>query len=227
MKTELAAIRAKKIGVMLKQMRESHGYTDENCANWLGISLASYRAIENGDDCASLPQIESLAYYLDFPFEFFTTLSPASGQDQKSLPQQVNQELMKVRNKTIAILLRQKRDQKGLSLEDLAGRVDIPVDALRAYDEENTAIPYCDLIAILEVLQIPLDQLFSPEGPFKHDSSAPISSGVSAPANLSGEIMDFVSKPANLPYLELAMRFSKMDADKIRTIASSLLEITY
>lgn len=227
MNNELAAIRAKKIGVLLKQMRESHGHAEENCANWLGISAADYKAIESGENCASLPQIESLSYFLGFPFEFFTTLPPSIQPAEKNLSQQVNHELVKVRNKMISILLRQKREQKGISLEDLAKRVDMPENDLRSYEEESIAIPFSSLAAILEVLEIPLDKLFSQDGPFKHETSSPVSEGGAISSNLPEDVIEFVSKPANMPYIELAMRFSKMDANKIRTIASSLLEITY
>ena len=227
MNNELAAIRAKKIGILLKQMRESHGHTEENCANWLGISAVEYKAIESGENCASLPQIESLSYYLGFPFEFFTTLPPTSEPAEKNLSQQVNHELVKVRNKMIAILLRQKREQKGMSLEDLAKRVEMPLNDLRSYEEEFTAIPFSSLVAMLEVLEISLDKLFSQDGPFKHESSSPVNEGGAISSNLPDEVIEFVSKPSNMPYIELAMRFSKMDANKIRTIASSLLEITY
>jgi len=37
----------------------------------------------------------------------------------------------------------------------------------------------------------------------------------------------FISKPVNLPYLELAMRLSDLSAEKLRGVAEGLLEITY
>lgn len=42
----------------------------------------------------------------------------------------------------------------------------------------------------------------------------------------SEELRSFVSKPSNIPFLELAMKLSKMDAKKLRDIAESILEIT-
>jgi transcriptional regulator with XRE-family HTH domain len=43
---------------------------------------------------------------------------------------------------------------------------------------------------------------------------------------LSDELRDFINKPTNLPFLELAMKLSHMDARKLRDIAESILEIT-
>jgi hypothetical protein len=47
------------------------------------------------------------------------------------------------------------------------------------------------------------------------------------PDHLSPELLDFVFKPINLPYLRIAMNLSEMPADTLRQIASGLLEITY
>jgi transcriptional regulator with XRE-family HTH domain/DNA-binding XRE family transcriptional regulator len=226
MKNELATIRSKKIGLLLKQMRESHGHSDKDCANWLGLSLSDYQAMETGDTCASLPQIESLAYYLDFPFEFLTTL-PTGEPADKDLSQQVNQELVKVRNKTIAIVLKQKREAKNLTVEQLAQSALVAPGDLYSYEDDGLPVPFSSLLSLLDALDVPLGQLFSQEGPFKHEEQQPIGQGTAAPTNLTAEMQDFIAKPANMPYLELAMRLSKLDANKIRSIASSLLEITY
>jgi transcriptional regulator with XRE-family HTH domain len=43
---------------------------------------------------------------------------------------------------------------------------------------------------------------------------------------LSNELRDFINKPSNLPFLELAMKLSHMDAKRLRDIAESILEIT-
>jgi hypothetical protein len=41
------------------------------------------------------------------------------------------------------------------------------------------------------------------------------------------EVQSFVIKPANINYLETAMHLSELDVDRLRTIAASILEITY
>jgi transcriptional regulator with XRE-family HTH domain len=226
MNNELAKIRSKKIGLLLKQMRESHGQSDKECANWLGLGLAEYQSMETGETCASLPQIESLAYYLDFPFEFVASI-PAGEPADKDLTQQVNQELVNVRNKTIAILLKQKRETKNFTVEQLAQMAQVSPTDLYSYEDDNLPVPFSSLLSLLDALEVPLEQLFSLQGPFKHEEHESLGQAVATPSNLSDEIKEFISKPANMPYLELAMRLSKLDANKIRGIASSLLEITY
>jgi hypothetical protein len=40
------------------------------------------------------------------------------------------------------------------------------------------------------------------------------------------ELQDFIVKPINQPYLELAQRLSEMSVEKLRAVAEGLLEIT-
>jgi hypothetical protein len=44
---------------------------------------------------------------------------------------------------------------------------------------------------------------------------------------LSVELQNFVSKPVNRPYLDLAMKLSEMSTDKLRSVAENLLDITF
>jgi hypothetical protein len=45
--------------------------------------------------------------------------------------------------------------------------------------------------------------------------------------HLPQEVREFVLKPINMPYLQVAMNLSHMPAEALRQIASGLLEITY
>jgi hypothetical protein len=44
---------------------------------------------------------------------------------------------------------------------------------------------------------------------------------------LPTDVQEFVIKPVNIKYLEVAMKLSRMPASKLRSIAEALLEITY
>lgn len=226
MNDELTIIRSKKTGILIRQMRENRSLSEQECADWLGINLGNYQAMEKGEKCASLPQIESLSHYLSFPLQAFASMS-ASTQPQSKMQKNVNTELLEVREKKIAILLKQEMEKKGISLQELSQKSAIPVEELSAYMQNFEPIPFSLLLSILDVLQIPLDQLFAIEAVTVQTSDSPAQGNAVLPGDLSDEMIDFISKPGNLPYLELAMRFSKMDAEKIRLVASSLLEITY
>jgi hypothetical protein len=44
---------------------------------------------------------------------------------------------------------------------------------------------------------------------------------------LTPDLQNFVCKPVNRPYLELAMKLSGMSTEKLRSVAEDLLEITF
>ena len=44
--------------------------------------------------------------------------------------------------------------------------------------------------------------------------------------DLPEEIQEFVLKPINRPYLDIAMKLSQMSVDKMRDVAEGLLDIT-
>lgn len=226
MNMDIYTLRAKKMGVMIKQIRESHDQTEGTCAQWLGLSVNDYRSIEDGETCASLPQIESLSYFMNFPSEILTALV-GEMNTEVSLRPDVNQGLVDLRNKMIAIQVRQKREELGLSLDQLEEKTSIPQLDLGKYEEGLVPIPFCQLHEIVTELGIPLEQFYATQGPLKHSSTSQSTAEIKTSSALSAELEEFITKPANLPYLELAMRISKMNADKIRGIASSLLEITY
>jgi hypothetical protein len=50
---------------------------------------------------------------------------------------------------------------------------------------------------------------------------------IAAFLQLPREVQEFVTKPVNLPYLELAMKLSTMSTEKLRSLAENLLDITF
>ena len=226
MNAKIAAVKAKKLGLHARQIREQHAKSPEDCALWLGIKVEDYLSLENGSYVPSLPQIESLAYFFNCPFDFFVTGIQNNQKDQE-ISLQVNNDLITLRNKIVAVSLKKSRAENNLSIEELSAQTDIPVETLKQYEDGPLAIPYTHLRQILEVIGLSTDAFFSQSGPFKHETSQPIQNTNKDLSFLSDEIQSFVAKPANQPYIELAFRLSKMESEKLRSIASSLLEITY
>jgi hypothetical protein len=44
---------------------------------------------------------------------------------------------------------------------------------------------------------------------------------------LSPELQDFVCRPVNRPYLDLALKLSELSTEKLRSVAENLLDITF
>ena len=60
----LKIIRAKKLGVLIRDAREKSGKSMEECAKAMGLSADELKAVEFGERSPSLPELEILAYYL-------------------------------------------------------------------------------------------------------------------------------------------------------------------
>ena len=238
MDPRLITIKAKKIGLFLRQARENRCLSVEECATWLGVTSDEYNDFEAGNLLLSLPQIESLAYYLNCSFA-----SLVEGNSEVSTQPKpdalTNQDLLGLRDRIISVALKQNRQDQNFSVAELASAAGISSVELTGYEEALQPIPYLHLEALLAALQVSTDEFFAQSGPLSlQHGSAKITTDSDPDAltqtksnpmidGLSEDVLAFISKPVNRPYLDLAMRLSKMEADKLRAIASSLLEITY
>jgi transcriptional regulator with XRE-family HTH domain len=226
MDEKLAIIKAKKVGLFIRQAREKAAMSIEDVAQWLAMDVKEYASIENGELSPSLPQVESLAYLLNTSFEYFMRGPIEQAATAPDFTQEVNAHLLELRDHVIAALLKQNREQKGISIDQLEDLTSIPENVLFDYENGTTPVPLLDLEEIVANLGITLDTFFSINGPFRHESDQTVETQ-NTRNDWPKELQEFISKPVNRPYLELAMQLSQMEADKLRSIAASLLEITY
>jgi len=221
--SKLREIHQKKIGVLLLNARTSTHKSTEECAKILHIPLSEYLNIEQGQKSISLPQLETLAFYLNIPTKQFLTNSLI--EDRSMAMDEEYHKLTSIRNKTIATILRQKREARGLTAKNIADELEIPVDTVQTYESGNIEIPLAVLEQMAFFLDFSLKELFAQKGSIGRWNRGLDSQ--KALDNLSDEIQSFISNPSNEPYLRLAMHLSEMSAEKLRTIAEGLLEITY
>src|SRR6266540_6121159 len=64
-------IRTKKLGVLIRDARLSARRSVQECAEAIGIRNGQFRAYEEGTRAPSLPELETLVYYLDLPLDHF------------------------------------------------------------------------------------------------------------------------------------------------------------
>jgi hypothetical protein len=81
------------------------------------------------------------------------------------------------------------------------------------------------MLMISDTLKIPLTDLFVQSG--KVGKWRRQQEMMDQFVTLPEEIQSFVTQPVNRPYVELAMKLSNLPADKLRSVAEGLLEITY
>lgn len=216
-------IRAKKLGVLIRDARLAAHISPTDCAQALDVSEDVYAAYENGNTSPSLPEMEMLAYFLQTPLEHFLgreTLSSERKAKDKLDPQVV----LGLRQRIIGAKLRKARLESGIDLETLAESTGLDPNDLEAYEmgQKSVPLPELDLIAVgLGYSVRHFQDQHGPLGAWFAEQKA-----LQDFRDLPAEIKAFVCKPVNRPYLELAQRLSEMEVSKLRSVAEGLLEIT-
>jgi len=221
---QLLQLRTRKLGVLIVDSRRAAHRTPEECAAAIGVDLERYLAFENGEIAPSLPELEVLAYELDIPLEhFWGNQSLSQGEKAESIKDR--EHLRSLRDKMIGAAIRLGRVKMNITNGELEQLTSIPEDTLSAYEMGQKSIPLPELEIIARTLDVPIERFFDQKGPIGSWRSQQES--VQKFTSMPPEIQEFICKPVNLPYLQLAMRLSDLSVDKLRGIAESLLEITF
>ncbi len=220
---QILAIRAKKLGVLIRDARLASGKSIDECARVTGVPSSTFEAYELGDQSPSLPELEVLAYYLNTPLEHFWGKKSLS-EEKPAITKLNLEQLISLRQRMIGALIRQTRLQAGISTEAMADKLEITSSQLEAYEFGDAPIPIPLLDGITAVLSQPVESY--------QDRNGPVGAWIAQNnvtrdfLNLPPELRSFVSKPVNRPYLQLAQRLSEMSVEKLRAVAEGLLEIT-
>jgi transcriptional regulator with XRE-family HTH domain len=216
-------IRSKKLGVLINNARQVNATPAPTCAQVMGIPLAQYEAYERGELSPSLPELEALAFFLKIPLDYFWGRD-ITGIPISEAPVPDSSRLMALRDRFIGASIRRSRLEAGLTIEDLSEKVGIPPNQLQGYEFGTQPIPIPELEVIATALNRPLKEFQDNRGPI--GTWIKQQRAVQNFAELSPELQDFISKPINRPYIELAYRLSEMSVEKLRAVAEGLLEIT-
>jgi transcriptional regulator with XRE-family HTH domain len=216
-------IREKKLGLLIRDARLAERRSIKECADAIGIKPGLFRAYEEGRRSPSLPELETLVYYLKLPISQFwgkeTKSDAASPMDQADTAR-----LISLRQRMIGALLRQERNKVNMSIRHLATETGIKPARLTAYELGERAISVPELESILTVMGSRVETFFDQNGPVGQWLNS--QRALQKFLDLSPEMQDFVCQPVNRPYLELAMKLSDMSREKLRSVAEGLLDIT-
>ena len=222
-KDTLINIRTKILGVLIRDARLAARRSTKECARAIGISFRRYRSFEYGQQAPSLPELETLAYYLDVPMKHFWSDRVISGEEDSN-NDFIDNNFISERDQSIGKYLRDKRNKMGLTLKQVAADTDLSEKTLRKYELGKSMIPVPELEILLQRLNIQLEEVF--------DENNDIGTWRIAKDNVDNflelpvDVQTFVTNDSNLPFLELAQRLRDLPADKLRDIAEGLLEIT-
>ena len=221
-KTQIT-IRSKKLGVLIRDARMASRRSLKECAEAIGLKSGAFRSYEEGRKSPSLPELETLVYYLDLPIDHFW-----SKETKSNTPLPIDaldlSKLVAVRQRKIGALLRQERTNASVSIRNLAHETGISGARIKAYELGERPIPLPELEVLVSVLGGQIENFFDRNGPIGQwlTSEEAIQNFLELPE----ELREFASKPVNRPYLELAMKLSSMSKDKLRSVAEDLLDIT-
>ena len=218
----LKIIRAKKLGILIRDAREKSGKSIDECAASMGISADELTKIESGDRPPTLPELEILSLRLDVPLEHFWENEVLKSDDR--IGGIDLGEIKLSRQKAIGDLINQTRVSAGLSDEDLAQKAGITLQNIQLYENGEVSIPLPELEVLSQVLNNSITDFEDHQGPV--GSLFAEKRNINEFLSLPSELQAFVGKSINRPYLELAVRLSEMKVEKLRALAESLLEIT-
>jgi transcriptional regulator with XRE-family HTH domain len=221
--TKARVLRGKKLGVLIQDARLAAGKNIDECAKAIGVSPSDFSDYEYGEKSPSLPELEVFAFYLDVPLSHFWGQESIS-EDDKSKQNIDRKQLISLRQRVVGTLLRQARIEAGLSIEELAERVDLTENQLEAYEFGQTPIPLPLLETISDELDLPIQDLRDKQGPVGEWAAR--RHAVDDFLNLPPELQTFVAVPVNRPFLELAKQLSEMPVERLRTIGEGILGIT-
>jgi transcriptional regulator with XRE-family HTH domain len=215
-------IRARMIGVLIHDARLNAERSIEECADLLRVSPEEMQAWEYGDSAPSLPQIELLAFYLGVPVSHFwgtDTLEAKVGRHSD-----IQSEYVALRTRMIGAMMRQARDDLGLSLETISEESAIPTDLLAQYEMGELPIPMHELSVLSSILKKNTSYFLETSGyigewlqmreEWKHFLELP------------DEKRQFAANPRNIGFIEIAIMFSKMPVEDLRQVGASILDIT-
>lgn len=225
MQNKLAlSIRTNKLAVLLKDARLATGRSEKDIAAALAVSVSTLHAYESGEKSPSLPELEILAYYLDFPVTHFwgNTAMSENGEAEGSLD--VLHEVLDIRTRMVGTLLKQARKDVGISRSELSIKTGISTSRIKDFESEQHAVPVPELELLVNALGRSLQEFQDMAGPVADwlREQRYIEQLIDMPT----ELQEFVCKPYNRPYIEIAQRLSEMSVDKLRNVAEGLLEIT-
>jgi transcriptional regulator with XRE-family HTH domain len=220
----LLQIRNKKLGLLIYDARKALRRTAEECAQAIDVSPEQFEEYEKGIKAPSLPQLELLALFFNIPLEHFWGKQALS----ETLPSAALQEkdrLLILRNRIIGASLRLGRNNANYSYQEITEKTGIAEEKMKRYELGEEPVPTPELELLSSLFDVPIERFYDQHGPIGKWRSQ--QGTYQKFLDLPPDIQEFVCKPVNRPYLELAMRLSELSAEKLRGVAEVLLEITY
>jgi transcriptional regulator with XRE-family HTH domain len=217
-------LRRKIVGVRVRHARMSAGLTLKEVAIALGIPMEYVSEMEFGLRDVSLPQLEVMAMLFHVPVTDLWSQEPI--EEKKSNFPTV--EAIALRQRIVGGLLRHARTEAGHSPEELATLLGVAVSRISEYELAQIEIPLPELEIIADYLNVPLEYFIDSGIPNHNHTNGKVElDELIRFCDLPKDVRGFLANPANLLYVNIAMRLSGLSAETLRSLAEGLLEVTY
>jgi transcriptional regulator with XRE-family HTH domain len=220
-----AVLQRKMVGVKVRHTRMRAGLTPKDVGQVLGLSEEAIADMEFGRCDVSLPQLEVMALIFNVPVIYFWS-EEIIDEPKLDFP---SQEAILLRQRIIGALLRKARVEAGRSQEELAHLLGLPTSKISDYEFGKEAIPLQELQALADYLKVSLEY-FIDQGILPNRESnghVPTLDEIVQYSQLPPRVRHFLSNPANMLYVNVAMKLSNLSAETLRALAEGLLEVTY
>ncbi len=218
-----ARLRQKILGLKIRHARTEAGLTLKDVGQAVGIPATLVSEIEFGQHEVALPQLEVMALLFKVPINYFWSDEPIEA-GERHLP---TVEAIRLRQRIIGVLLRQARTEAGRSPDNLATLLNVSPSRIAEYELGEAEIPFLELEALANYLNVSIDYFIDQGLPFGQTNGHMTMDELARYSELPKEVRDFLANPANLLYINIAMRMSDLSAETLRSLAEGLLEVTY
>ncbi|MGD2163602.1 MAG: helix-turn-helix transcriptional regulator, partial [Anaerolineales bacterium] len=200
--------------------RLDSGKSMKELGEMIGSSYSTISSFEHGRKTFSLPELELLAYHLDVPLQHFMDPSTESLADEPKFEPSI---MLELRDRMIGAMLRERRNQLGFSIREVAERTDMPPSRISAYERGKRSIPLPDLESLLIILEHSIDEYIDQDGPIGlwHRNQEAFEQFKELP----NELRQFFSDPDHLKYLRMARELSRLPVHDLQSISDSLQDI--
>jgi len=220
---EVYALRARMLGVLLRDARLAKDASEADLANALHVSSEQITAWEYGQQSPSLPQLEMVAYYLGVPIShFWNTKTMSSEQESRQVPEDQYNAL---RDRVIGAKLMLARQEAQLSREELAKATGLTEDHISAYEFGQLSIPFPELTSISTAVHKPIAYFL--EDSNRVGTWLRLQDEYRRFSELPDELRAFVMQPVNQPFIDIAMRLSRLQVHELRAVGENILNITF
>lgn len=221
---QLFQIRTRKLGLLMFDARTAKRRSVEETASAVGIKPEELQSYEKGEKSPTVPLLEALAFFLDVPIDhFWSNQSISEKTVEESLQQK--ERLRQLRNRIIGASLKMHRSSLNFSLHEVSVATSIEEARLAKFEMGEEGIPIPEMELLAKTYDVRIEEFFDQKSAIGKRRVQQIA--IRDFLELPPELQEFVCRPVNKPYLELAIRLSELSVEKLRGVAEGLLEITY